>query len=293
MKTIVRLVENKRRANITCSQCEKTWTGCYYSALKTKDGVCSSCTLINRNKSDSMKKNQSEKVDEEVKSKNKESNGLFILRFTEKRKKCIVKCIHCKTEYERLYKPNIYEQYGCKTCARTLAAENTKKHSVGAKDRLYQIFNTMMNRTGEYGSGDEDYLEKGIRICGEWIENRHKFFDWSLENGYRDDLKIDRIDNDKGYEPGNCRWTTQSVQTRNVRLLRSTNTSGYRGVSYYYGDKTTFRTRIKVLGPDILLYISKDKVECAYHYDKYVRENNLEHTKNFSDKKFEELNKIY
>lgn len=62
-----------------------------------------------------------------------------------------------------------------------------------------------------------DYGGRGIEICPEWLENFENFVSWSLENGFDDNLQIDRIDNDSGYSPQNCRWISIKENCRNRR----------------------------------------------------------------------------
>lgn len=59
------------------------------------------------------------------------------------------------------------------------------------------------------------YGGKGIRICDEWLHSFEAFRIWMLKNGYTDDLTIDRIDNDLGYSPENCRLITMIEQQSN------------------------------------------------------------------------------
>lgn len=59
--------------------------------------------------------------------------------------------------------------------------------------------------------GYKYYGEKGITICDEWREFKN-FKEWALNNGYADDLTLDRIDNSKGYSPDNCRWVSMKHQ---------------------------------------------------------------------------------
>jgi hypothetical protein len=63
---------------------------------------------------------------------------------------------------------------------------------------------------------------RGIKICDEWLgENGFiNFYNWAIQNGYSDELTLDRIDNDGNYEPINCRWTTYEVQNFNRRVNR-------------------------------------------------------------------------
>lgn len=78
--------------------------------------------------------------------------------------------------------------------------------------------------------GYKHYGARGITICEEWYADFLVFEAWAKANGYKPGLQIDRIDPNKGYEPGNCRFVTISQNVRNQRRRRS-NTSGYKGVS--------------------------------------------------------------
>lgn len=62
----------------------------------------------------------------------------------------------------------------------------------------------------------KDYGGKGITVCDEWsMDNAEAFISWAIENGWKQGLEIDRIDNTKGYSPDNCRFVTRSENCRN------------------------------------------------------------------------------
>jgi len=58
------------------------------------------------------------------------------------------------------------------------------------------------------------YYKKGIKVCDEWVD-WFKFKEWSLKNGYKKGLQIDRKNNSMGYSPSNCRWVTSKVNNNN------------------------------------------------------------------------------
>lgn len=84
--------------------------------------------------------------------------------------------------------------------------------------RLYNIWQAMKQRC--YYPKHKDYHNyggRGIIVCDEWLTDFKAFYDWSMSNGYRDDLTIDRKDVNGNYEPSNCRWATWRDQRLNQR----------------------------------------------------------------------------
>lgn len=107
---------------------------------------------------------------------------------------------------------------GCKQRKIIVNMKNKNTTHCMSKTRLYRTFKGMMSRC--YREKDIHYPAygaRGITICDEWLNDRSKFFEWALENGYSDDLTIERIDNDKGYSPDNCTWITKEMQYKNKR----------------------------------------------------------------------------
>lgn len=67
------------------------------------------------------------------------------------------------------------------------------------------------------GKHYKNYSSRGITVCDEWVNDYPAFKKWALENGYEEGLSIDRIDNNLGYSPDNCRWVPKEEQWFNKR----------------------------------------------------------------------------
>jgi hypothetical protein len=61
------------------------------------------------------------------------------------------------------------------------------------------------------------YGGRGIGVCPEWREESLLFYTWAIENGWKKGLELDRIDNEIGYSPDNCRFVSNSENARNRR----------------------------------------------------------------------------
>lgn len=102
-------------------------------------------------------------------------------------------------------------------CARTVGTGQKGVNTTHGESntRLYEIWCSMKKRCDNPNSNRyKNYGGKGIKYCDEWAEYT-SFRDWALANGYADNLTIDRKDNDKGYCPSNCTWTTYTYQANN------------------------------------------------------------------------------
>ena len=84
--------------------------------------------------------------------------------------------------------------------------------------KLYHVFIGMKQRCfNQNNPSYPRYGGRGITICEEWLGDKgfNNFYKWSMENGYKEGLSIDRIDNDGNYEPSNCRWADNYTQLNN------------------------------------------------------------------------------
>ena len=90
-----------------------------------------------------------------------------------------------------------------------------------SKSRLYVIWTAMKQRCCNPNSSRfHQYGGRGITICDKWLRDFQAFYEWSMANGYDENASygqctIDRIDNDKGYSPDNCRWVDVKIQNNN------------------------------------------------------------------------------
>lgn len=104
----------------------------------------------------------------------------------------------------------------------TAKIRNTTHNKTGT--RLHGIWNGMRQRCCKDNcEAYKWYGGRGIKVCDEWLHDFQAFYEWSMSNGYKDDLTLDRIDVNGNYEPSNCRWATwkeQSINTRRNHIVK-------------------------------------------------------------------------
>lgn len=104
---------------------------------------------------------------------------------------------------------------GCMQAQKT--KERFTTHGMSST-KIYRVWCSMLSRCNNPNVNCyKNYGGRGISVCKEW--NAFEiFYQWAIENGYKEGLKIDRIEVDKNYEPSNCRWVTHKENERNKRI---------------------------------------------------------------------------
>lgn len=164
------------------------------------------------------------------------------------RRMATVVCVKCgKTKQVREYQLN--ENLSCRC--------QIIKHGDSRKHKLYSVYFNMKYRCyNENANEYHNYGGKGIRLCEEWLgeDGYTNFKNWSLQNGYKEGLTIDRIDSNGNYCPDNCQWISKGENTAKSNAI----------IQHRFANNGR--------------YYAIDKNEKYYEFDnasKFAREHNL------------------
>lgn len=129
----------------------------------------------------------------------------------------------CDCGNEKVIRKGEVSQGGSQSCGcylRESVRERATKHG-DSETRLYDIYRGIKRRClNPKFKHYKDYGGRGIKICDEWLEDYLNFKEWAINNGYSDNLTIERIDFNGNYEPNNCKWIPLSEQPKNTRRCR-------------------------------------------------------------------------
>ena len=175
-----------------------------------------------------------------------------------KRKIGSTKCIYCESiKNMRLSDFLSNVAVSCKCRAIKHGMNRTKIYGVYANIK-YRCYNPNHHEFHNYGG-------KGVIVCDEWLgdDGFSKFYEWALNNGYKEGLTIDRLNSDGNYEPDNCQWITRSENTIKSNKLcqhRKADKGTYFGINsdgdYYEFDNASQFAREHELNPNMIRRIA-------------------------------------
>ena len=169
-------------------------------------------------------------------------------------------CPFCLQEVERQLS-NGKRQESCGCVTKELIGQSNFKHGQ-SNTRLYWVYANIKQRCTNPNNEDyKDYGGRGITVYPEWTEFI-PFRDWALDNGYKDSLQIDRINNNGNYSPNNCRFVTSAENTQNRRTTKLNREKANEIRELYNIDKYTIKelTKIYNIALDTIYKIINNKI---------------------------------
>lgn len=110
------------------------------------------------------------------------------------------------------------------------------KHSF-SNSPVYNVWQAIKTRCYNKNSKSyNDYGGRGIKMCREWVNDPKAFCDWALNNGWAKGLDIDRVNNNEGYSPENCRFSNRKVGNNNKRNNTILTIDGVSGGMDYWSE---------------------------------------------------------
>lgn len=133
--------------------------------------------------------------------------------------------------------------------------------------RIRDIFYGITKRC--YDVNDKSYCwygAKGITVCKEWIDSPHTFEEWAINNGYDDNLTIDRIDPEKNYCPENCQWIPLEENARkagrvNWITVNGVSLTGTQWAEYFSLGKNIINRYIRQYGLDVTSKLIEEMIK--------------------------------
>lgn len=175
-----------------------------------------------------------------------------------KRKMASTECIYCKSIKNMRLSDFVHDiAVSCKCKVIKHGMNRTKIYSVYANIK-YRCYNPNHPEFHNYGG-------KGIIVCNEWMGDNGfaNFYEWALNNGYKEGLTIDRLNSDGNYEPSNCQWITRSentIKSNKICQHRKANKGTYYGINskneYYEFDNASQFAREHELNPNMIRRIA-------------------------------------
>lgn len=148
---------------------------------------------------------------------------LVVVEKTEERKnreivwKCFCDCGNTVLVQASYLKTGHTKSCGC--LAKELLLERITKHNLSTSP-IYKKWKRMVSRCNYQGNiGYQNYGGRGIKVCNEWLgtDGFLNFYNWAINNGYKDGLTLERKNVNGKYEPQNCCWISFAEQQINKR----------------------------------------------------------------------------